>query len=363
MPGPVINGFFLIIFLPAILLMIFMPYLTRKNELFGVTIPSDQSASPDLNRKRKQYAISSAIWGLFLCLILFFFRKAEANILPVVFLVTFIIGSFGLYSIFHIKLKKRKAEEQWEKKYTQQIIVDTTFRMQKPVYSLWWYTLPFIIALFTLAITVIFYSQIPAHIPEHYDSAGHVTATMNKTSRFLYFNIALQVYMTALFAFLHATIGWAKQHINPEDPDNTIRRNNIFRRRWSLYMILSSIILVMIFGVLQMGIIWSWPGKVQLLTTLIGVGLMMAGAIVLSFTTGQSGSRLKLGSSDRQGVISRDDDRYWKLGLFYLNRNDPSLFIEKRFGIGWTLNLAHPTSYMTLIIIIVALFIIKRIFI
>jgi uncharacterized membrane protein len=34
-----------------------------------------------------------------------------------------------------------------------------------------------------------------------------------------------------------------------------------------------------------------------------------------------------------------DDDRYWKAGFFYINRNDPSVFVPKRFGVGWTVNL------------------------
>src|SRR5699024_1651964 len=44
--------------------------------------------------------------------------------------------------------------------------------------------------------------------------------------------------------------------------------------------------------------------------------------------------------------IDRDDDRYWKLGQFYVNKNDPSIFIEKRFGVGCTINWAHPLSWV-----------------
>ena len=34
--------------------------------------------------------------------------------------------------------------------------------------------------------------------------------------------------------------------------------------------------------------------------------------------------------------------------LFYFNRNDPALFVEKRFGIGWTVNMANPRSWFFL---------------
>ena len=35
-----------------------------------------------------------------------------------------------------------------------------------------------------------------------------------------------------------------------------------------------------------------------------------------------------------------DDDSFWILGFIYNNPNDPSLFVQKRFGVGWTINVA-----------------------
>ncbi|MDY0407541.1 DUF5808 domain-containing protein [Paracerasibacillus soli] len=48
----------------------------------------------------------------------------------------------------------------------------------------------------------------------------------------------------------------------------------------------------------------------------------------------------------KKQILQHDDDQYWKLGIFYFNKNDPSIFIEKRFGIGWTNNWAHPLSWI-----------------
>jgi uncharacterized membrane protein len=48
----------------------------------------------------------------------------------------------------------------------------------------------------------------------------------------------------------------------------------------------------------------------------------------------------------------RTDDAQWKLGLFYYNPKDPRLFLEKRSGLGRTLNLASPWSWLVLAIIV-----------
>ncbi len=47
-------------------------------------------------------------------------------------------------------------------------------------------------------------------------------------------------------------------------------------------------------------------------------------------------------------VGDRTADRDWKAGMFYVNRNDPALLIEKRFGVGYTLNFGHPWAWILL---------------
>lgn len=43
-------------------------------------------------------------------------------------------------------------------------------------------------------------------------------------------------------------------------------------------------------------------------------------------------------------------DACWKLGLVYFNPDDPALFVEKRIGIGYTINFAHGKAWMILVL-------------
>jgi uncharacterized membrane protein len=47
------------------------------------------------------------------------------------------------------------------------------------------------------------------------------------------------------------------------------------------------------------------------------------------------------------------DDNHWK-GIFYVNRDDPALWIPKRFGIGYTLNFGNPWSWAVMGLILAA---------
>jgi len=40
------------------------------------------------------------------------------------------------------------------------------------------------------------------------------------------------------------------------------------------------------------------------------------------------------------------DEAQWRGGLFYVNRGDPSIMIEKRFGIGYTFNYGNKTAVL-----------------
>ncbi len=50
----------------------------------------------------------------------------------------------------------------------------------------------------------------------------------------------------------------------------------------------------------------------------------------------------------------RTPDECWKWGLIYYNPDDPALMVEKRFGIGWTINFAHRGAWICLALLIVA---------
>ena len=77
----------------------------------------------------------------------------------------------------------------------------------------------------------------------------------------------------------------------------------------------------------------------------------VAGVLLLAAVaarTGQGGSRL---NGNVRGLAlaagtDRDDDRFWKGGLFYVNRDDPALVVGARFGFGWALNYGNPVAWL-----------------
>jgi uncharacterized membrane protein len=84
---------------------------------------------------------------------------------------------------------------------------------------------------------------------------------------------------------------------------------------------------------------------------LLAVVVAMAAAMFIwTVWMGQGGQR----SLDQAGATRPGDatpDAAWKGGVIYYNPADPALFVEKRMGLGWTLNFANRRAWIFLAIL------------
>jgi uncharacterized membrane protein len=81
---------------------------------------------------------------------------------------------------------------------------------------------------------------------------------------------------------------------------------------------------------------------------IVGVSLLFVGVLAWF---GQGGTRLRGYEPALTGSAPTGDrtpDECWKLGMFYYNPDDPALVVEKRFGIGWTLNFGNHWCWVIL---------------
>jgi hypothetical protein len=75
-------------------------------------------------------------------------------------------------------------------------------------------------------------------------------------------------------------------------------------------------------------------------------------AFVISLMrAGQGGARLV--ATGRGPIGDRTADDRWIGGLLYFNTTDPALLVERRMGIGWTVNFGNPWSWVLVIAVAV----------
>ena len=51
-----------------------------------------------------------------------------------------------------------------------------------------------------------------------------------------------------------------------------------------------------------------------------------------------------------------NDDEKWIYGFIYYNKENPKLMVEKRLGIGWSINMAQPMGKLITIILVLITF-------
>lgn len=343
------------IMLPVYLVINLTPYLTRKTESFGVSIPESIYNTKLLKEMRKKYLIMMillSILSTFLLLLSGFVFNLTENIIATIIIVgltIYLIISFLIYLYFHRQMKSIKNKTAWSKSKPQRTVISTQFHSKKLTFSNFWFIISFLFILITAVITLYFYQQIPDKIPMNYNFSGEVTNSASKSYLTVFFMPIMQTFMTLLFMGINIIIAKAKQQVSAEDPETSVKRNVIFRRKWSAFLIISGVTLTAFFSVLQFTMIFALDEKIAMITGIIFTLGIVVGSIGMAINTGQGGSRIKLDSTNSDHTIDRDEDEFWKLGMFYFNKNDPTIFLEKRFGIGWTNNWAHPVSWILII--------------
>ncbi len=87
----------------------------------------------------------------------------------------------------------------------------------------------------------------------------------------------------------------------------------------------------------------------MMILTVILLVFALGGSIYIALVYGQGGSRLEQKAADAPLTDGLADNQRWVLGMFYINREDPSVFVERRFGLGYTINLGNPKAVALLI--------------
>ena len=88
----------------------------------------------------------------------------------------------------------------------------------------------------------------------------------------------------------------------------------------------------------------------QALSAALGASVVIENQPGAGGIVGTSAIRVvrRLAVTDGAPVGDTTPDSCWIFGRLYLNRADPTLFVEKRMGLGYTLNLGNPWSWLVM---------------
>lgn len=265
-----------------------------------------------------------------------------ATILPVL--------AYALISIVVLVLSRRsilhaKREGGW----FEGVPVRMTAQITSPAYHhppIVWPALAVVVLAIATAVDVELYPNLPSSIPVHFDVAGQADRWAAKSIWSVFGLLMIGAAIVMLLAVLSVVAARYSARIQTDDtPEQSALRTRV--QRSMLTSLLSQLTFVIALGISAIDVTQrlaptpSWAIKVCAIGMVILVMVVVIAAVVRGRAQLQP-ANVRDPRTPRPDAV--DDDEHWKGGLIYVNGDDPSLVVPRRFGLGWTLNLGRPAG-------------------
>ncbi|MCC3373881.1 DUF1648 domain-containing protein [Cohnella sp. REN36] len=315
--------------------------------LFGIYVPEEDRGDPALGRIRKRYAawaVASGLLGLAAGAAASMLSDGKPDVVLPATLVVQFAGFVLAWRGGRRAARALKAERGWEAPTQTKRVIDLRFRERQRLVGSGWYAVHLLVIAVCVAAAVLNWDRIPDVMATHFDINGQPDRYSNKSFGSVFTLNLLQLVMLGMFVGINAIIGRMRQNLDPGKPEVSLEKQLRFRRANSIFLYALSLFIVVLFGAIQGFTIYGWPQKF-ILGFAVVLPLLLIGAVIafLVYLT-------RNGLDEQAAGPYAKDDRYWRGGgLIYFNKEDPALMVEKRYGAGWTLNMAHPLAWVFLI--------------
>ncbi|HEY1702916.1 MAG TPA: DUF5808 domain-containing protein [Trebonia sp.] len=188
----------------------------------------------------------------------------------------------------------------------------------------------------TVGIGILRYPHLPPRIPS---TGGRLVP---KSSGAVFAIVVGQAYATALSSGIPRLAYRARPDIEARGPAGSAARQRAVRLALAraVLTLIALVNVTLLLVALRQWQLWHPSGTAEPLT-LLPFALGFAALIVMLW---RARAVLSAAPADGapDGIADRDDDRFWKGGIVYVNNGDPAVMVSARFGAGWTLNLGNP---------------------
>lgn len=340
-----------------VLVQAFVPFFVKKTEVFGIYVPAEYTHQPTLVKMKKRYAL--LVSGIGLAAAVFYLFEFSGGAAAGNAIALWGIGlqfgvllfSMGLYLFFHLQVKAEKQRQQWTAGKKVKVIVDLQFRQDLEMIAGIAFLLPAIVTCGLILYTLSTYGSLPDRIPVHWGPSGEPDRFTDKnvfTSQSL---LLVLLVLQIMFYAINRSLKESGAKIRATGIKRSRERELASRKYGSWLLFIAALSSTLLLGNLQLSMIHpEMAGSLWTLSFILGFLIVVLGAAaVYTFKIAKSGSDVEELPAE-QGVMDADDDRFWKAGIVYFNREDPSVMVEKRFGVGWTVNFGNPKSWLVFLL-------------
>ncbi len=203
---------------------------------------------------------------------------------------------------------------------------------------------PFVILGATAVVLHASWQRIPERFPVHWALDGQANGWSVRTTAGVYGPLWLGTVCVALVLLLTwGIVRWTRRlHASGAAAAAELVRE----RRYLLVLVATEFVVALITSWTALLPLRPQPGNSPSAAVPLGLLAILLMVLLVLFVAHRPQEPMPAEGTATVG--DRTEDRYWKAGVLYINRNDPALLVERRFGLGYTLNLGHWISWLIL---------------
>jgi uncharacterized membrane protein len=326
--------------------MVLAPVISKPTVPFGVRVPPERTVAPAIRVQRRAYAGRTLTVVAACTAAAFSLPGGTPWWAPRLILVLELFLCLTCVQLARRQIIAVKQAEHWFAGHRQAVVADTGWRASPPRFPVRWLLPALAVIAATVATGLLRYPDLPAYLAM---GAGRV---LPKSPASAFAPVIGQAFVTALWTGVLLLACRARPDLDAADPAASAERYRAFVSRAvkaMLTLVACVDVTLLLSGLRDWRVLplSHGAGTVELLPLAVGLGTLLAVAV----RTGQGGYRLAPAggawrAAHATATADRDDDRFWKAGLFYVNRDDPALMVAKRFGAGWTVNFGNRVSWL-----------------
>lgn len=313
----------LALFLPVLLII----YLVLRNEakakknlILGVTLPHDARAHDTVLSLVRQYQLALGVVSVVLALLtvptLFLRYDSVVMTYLMTWLLVMLLAPMVCYGLYNKRLMALKRHFGWYSESSGTTLVDTRLlTVPRRLVSVWVFAPAFLLSLIPVVVTVL---------------------TLRRGDEFwptvsVYLLMAM---MVALFYVLYRVICRQRAEVVDEKTEINAALTQIRRYNWGKCWIWTAWLTC----AFNIGLwLFQQNAYIVVFLSLVYTGVLLFVLLRAEFRTRRQQERL---TADSGREVYTDDDDNWRLGMFYWNPRDKHLIVNKRTGLGTTLNMA-----------------------
>jgi uncharacterized membrane protein len=199
-------------------------------------------------------------------------------------------------------------------------------------------------------------TDVPATVPTHFGPSGAPDAWSPRSIRSVMLLPFGALAIPAVLAVTACLSARAKRAIRLSDRGVSLEAQLRFRSATASFLSgVAILVALMMCGMsvaavrTALGLAHGIPVWMMALAIVL-VAYAIGGSLYIALRYGQGGARLERQAAGAPLTNGVADNSHWYLGGFYVNRDDPSWFVEKRFGLGYTINFGNPWAVGLLLV-------------